>query len=58
MLLNPKNSTRRCSRRGMDNAPKEAIYECRCGLRTNRQLNAAINLYLQMEGTFSNPKAL
>jgi hypothetical protein len=34
----------------MINAPKGAIYECKCGLRINRQLNAAINLYLQMEG--------
>ncbi|MGC8933096.1 MAG: RNA-guided endonuclease TnpB family protein, partial [Candidatus Methanodesulfokora sp.] len=35
---------------GMINAPKGAIYKCSCGLRINRQLNAAINLYLQMEG--------
>jgi len=35
----------------MVNAPKGAIYECeKCGLRIDRQLNAAINLYLQMEG--------
>jgi len=35
----------------MINAPKGASYECRkCGLRMDRQLNAAINLYLQMEG--------
>jgi hypothetical protein len=34
----------------MINAPKGALYKCRCGLRINRQLNAAINLYLQMEG--------
>jgi putative transposase len=34
VLLNPKNSTRRCSRCGMVNAPKGAIYECGCGLRT------------------------
>jgi putative transposase len=56
VLLNPKNSTRRCSRCGMVNAPKGAIYECRCGLRTNRHLNAAINLYLQMEGLSPAPK--
>jgi len=50
-LLNPKNSTRRCSRCGKINAPKGASYTCsRCGLRINRQLNAAVNLYLQMEG--------
>jgi len=50
-LLNPKNSTRRCSRCGKINAPKGASYTCsRCGLRINRHLNAAVNLYLQMEG--------
>lgn len=50
-LLNPKNSTKRCSRCGKINAPKGALYICsRCGLRINRQLNAAVNLYLQMEG--------
>jgi putative transposase len=49
VLLNPKNSTRRCSRCGMVNAPKGASYVCEeCGLRIDRQLNAAINLYLQM----------
>jgi putative transposase len=56
VILNPKNSTRRCSRCGMVNAPKGALYECGCGLRTNRQLNAAINLYLQMEGLSPSPK--
>jgi putative transposase len=50
VILDPKNSTRRCSRCGRINAPKGAIYECRCGLRMDRQLNAAVNLYLQMEG--------
>jgi putative transposase len=50
VILNPKNSTKRCSKCGMINAPKGALYICRCGLRINRQLNAAINLYLQMEG--------
>ena len=51
VLLNPRNSTRRCSRCGIVNASKEASYECRkCGLRIDRQLNAAINLHLQMEG--------
>jgi len=56
VLLNPKNSTRRCSRCGMINAPKGASYECgRCGLRINRHLNAAINLYLQMEGLPPTP---
>jgi len=57
VLLNPKNSTRRCSRCGMVNAPKGASYICeKCGLRIDRQLNAAINLYLQMEGLSPNPK--
>jgi putative transposase len=55
-LLNPKNSTRRCSGCGMINAPKGATYECKCGLRTDRQLNAAINLYLQMEGLPPTPR--
>ena len=56
VLLNPKNSTRRCSGCGMVNAPKGASYECeRCGLRVDRQLNAAINLYLQMEGLPPTP---
>jgi putative transposase len=51
VILNPKNSTKRCSRCGMVNAPKGALYTCgRCGLRIDRQLNAAVNLYLQMEG--------
>jgi len=56
-LLNPQNSTRRCSRCGMINASKGASYECRkCGLRVDRQLNAAINLYLQMEGLPPTPR--
>jgi putative transposase len=56
VLLNPKNSTRRCSRCGMINAPKGAVYECRCGLRMDRQLNGAVNLYLQMEGLPPTPR--
>jgi putative transposase len=57
VLLNPKNSTRRCSGCGMVNAPKGALYVCGgCGLRVDRQLNAAINLYLQMEGLSPTPK--
>ncbi|MCC5990071.1 MAG: zinc ribbon domain-containing protein [Thermosphaera sp.] len=57
MLLNPKNSTRRCSRCGMVNAPKGASYICKkCGLRVDRQLNAAVNLYLQMEGLPPTPR--
>ncbi|MEM0359373.1 MAG: zinc ribbon domain-containing protein [Candidatus Hadarchaeales archaeon] len=58
-LFSPGNTSRRCSRCGMINAPKGAKYECRgCGLRIDRQLNAAINLYLQMEGAFSGQEAL
>lgn len=56
LILNPKNSTRRCSRCGMTNAPKGALYECHCGLRIDRQLNAALNLYLQMEGLSPSPR--
>jgi putative transposase len=55
--LDPRNSTRRCSRcGGMNEAPKGAILECgSCGLRVDRQLNAAVNLYLQMEGLPHDP---
>jgi len=57
VILNPKNSTKRCSKCGMINAPKGALYVCACcGLRIDRQLNAAINLYLQMEGLPPSPK--
>ena len=57
-LLNPKNSTIRCSRYGMLNAPKGASYTCsKCELRINRQLNAAVNLYLQIV-VFSKFEAL
>ena len=56
VLLNPRNSTRRCSRCGMINAPKGAVYECGCGLRVDRQLNGAVNLYLQMEGLSPAPR--
>jgi len=56
-LLNPRNSSRRCSRCGGLNAPKGAQYTCKyCGLRIDRQLNACINLYLQMEGLTPSPK--
>jgi transposase len=56
-ILNPHNSTRRCSRCGTVNAPKGAIYNCKhSGLRINRQLNAGINLYLQMEGLSPSPR--
>ncbi|MBS7288094.1 MAG: transposase [Candidatus Freyarchaeota archaeon] len=55
-LLSPYNSTRRCSS-GMVNAPKGALYECKgCGLKIDRQLNACLNLYLQVEGLSPSPK--
>jgi putative transposase len=57
VLLNPKNSTKRCSRCGKINAPKGASYMCgKCGLKMDRQLNAAINLHLQMEGLSPTPR--
>ena len=41
----------------MVNAPKGASYKCKkCGLRIDRQLNAAVNLYLQMEGLPHDPE--
>jgi len=41
----------------MINAPKGALYECgKFGLKMDRQLNAAINLYLQMEVSSTSPK--
>ncbi|MEM4582091.1 MAG: zinc ribbon domain-containing protein, partial [Candidatus Korarchaeum sp.] len=55
VFLNPKDTSRRCSRCGMVNAPKGA-FVCECGLRIDRQLNAAINLYLQMEGLSPSPR--
>ncbi|MEM0037099.1 MAG: zinc ribbon domain-containing protein [Candidatus Korarchaeum sp.] len=77
VILNPKDTSRRCSRCGrtdnkkkfsapkvlnptssgcgMVNAPKGA-FVCECGLRMDRQLNAAVNLYLQMEGLSPSPK--
>ena len=56
--LHPRNSTRTCSRcGGMDKAPKGAVFECGlCGLRVDRQLNAAVNLYLRMEGLPHDPR--
>ncbi|WXG47006.1 MAG: zinc ribbon domain-containing protein [Candidatus Atabeyarchaeum deiterrae] len=57
-FLNPYNTTRRCSRcGGVNKAPNGArLVECRfCGLSVDRQLNAAVNLYLQMEGLPPSP---
>ncbi|MEM1775347.1 MAG: transposase, partial [Nitrososphaerota archaeon] len=57
MTLNPKNTSKRCSRCGMINAPKGAKYECKgCGLRIDRQLNAAINLYMRAKGIEPSPE--
>jgi len=57
MILNPKNTSKRCSRCGMINAPKGAKYECKgCGLRIDRQLNAAINLYMRAKGIEPSPE--
>jgi len=57
-FLNPHNSTKECSRCGeLNEALKGASYKCKfCGLKINRQLNASINLYLQMEGLSPSPK--
>ncbi|MGC8936906.1 MAG: zinc ribbon domain-containing protein, partial [Candidatus Methanomethylicaceae archaeon] len=49
-ILNLYNSSKKCPKCGMVSALKGALYECSCGLRIGRQLNAAINLYLKMEG--------
>ncbi|MCX8162628.1 MAG: transposase, partial [Candidatus Bathyarchaeota archaeon] len=38
------------------NTPKGALYTCGCRLRINRQMNAAINLHLQMEGLSPSSK--
>nr|MDO8079939.1 zinc ribbon domain-containing protein [Candidatus Freyarchaeota archaeon] len=57
--LNPYNSTRRCSKCGGVNEALNGAttLECRfCGLKIDRQLNAAVNLYLQMEGLSPSPK--
>ena len=57
IILNPKNSSKKSSRRGKINALKEATYECKtCGLSINRQMNAAINLYLQMKSLSPSSK--
>lgn len=56
--LDPRNTTKRCSRCGEVNEALNgaAVLVCRqCGLRIDRQLNAAVNLYLQMEGLTPRP---
>jgi len=51
-VMEPAYSTRRCSKCGCTNIDlRGEVFECKvCGLRIDRQLNAAINLYLRMEG--------
>jgi len=48
--LDPYGSSSYCSRCGWENKDLNgAVFECKeCGLRINRQLNAAINLYMRM----------
>ncbi|WXG44257.1 MAG: zinc ribbon domain-containing protein [Promethearchaeati archaeon SRVP18_Atabeyarchaeia-1] len=50
----PQFTSKTCSRCGCVNKDLRggvAVFECKnCGLRIDRQLNAAINLYLRMEG--------
>jgi len=48
--LDPYCSSSYCSRCGWENKDLNgAVFECKeCGLRINRQLNAAINLYMRM----------
>ncbi|WXG42802.1 MAG: transposase [Promethearchaeati archaeon SRVP18_Atabeyarchaeia-1] len=48
----PQYSSKTCSRCGwISKDLRGAVFECgNCGLRIDRQLNAAINLYLRMEG--------
>ncbi|MEM0118146.1 MAG: transposase [Conexivisphaerales archaeon] len=50
--LQPKNTSKECSRCGLISRDLNgSILECKsCGLKIDRQLNAAINLYLKMEG--------
>ncbi|RDE15715.1 MAG: hypothetical protein C4K47_02445 [Candidatus Thorarchaeota archaeon] len=51
--LSPQFTSKKCSRCGWVNKDlrRGAVFECgNCGLRIDRQLNAAINLYLRMEG--------
>jgi putative transposase len=50
--VDPYHTSKKCSRCGWINKDlKGAIFECKkCGLRIDRQLNAAINIYLKMGG--------
>ncbi|MEM1775323.1 MAG: transposase, partial [Nitrososphaerota archaeon] len=47
MLIDPKNTTKQCSRCGAINEASGITYKCsRCGLEINRHLNSAINIYM------------
>jgi hypothetical protein len=49
----PRHTSDACSRCGWEDKDLRgsAVFRCeRCGLTIDRQLNAAINLYLRMEG--------
>ncbi len=54
--IQPAYSSKTCSRCGWINRDlRGATFECKaCGLKIDRQLNAAINLYLRMEGVPHN----
>ncbi|MEM0275135.1 MAG: transposase [Nitrososphaerota archaeon] len=48
MLIDPKNTTKQCSRCGTINKVNGEVYECkRCGLKINRHLNSTINIYMK-----------
>ena len=47
MLIDPRNTTKRCSRCGEVNEANGRTYRCkRCSLEINRHLNSAINIYM------------
>ncbi|MGC9177856.1 MAG: zinc ribbon domain-containing protein, partial [Conexivisphaera sp.] len=50
--VDPYLTSRTCSRCGwVDRDLRGAVFECEaCGLRIDRQLNAAVNIYMRMEG--------
>ncbi len=57
-IVDPENTSKQCSRCGCVNKDlKGEKFECinkDCGLVINRQINAAINIYLRMEGLSQN----
>jgi len=45
MYVNPKNTSKSCSRCGEIGTPNDSIFVCeKCGLKIDRQLNASINI--------------